>query len=49
MPLRIYTGDIAGMELVSGILLQLFWLIVFLGAGILLMRKALRQTVIQGG
>ena len=37
MPLRIYSGDIAGMDAVYGIGLQLFWVTVMIAIGILLM------------
>ena len=49
MPLRIYSGDIAGMDAVWGISLQLFWFIALLLAGKRLIRNALRRVVTQGG
>ena len=49
MPLRIYTGDIAGMDAVWGIGLQLFWVAVMLVFGKLLMKRSLRRVVTQGG
>lgn len=48
-PLRIYGGDFAGVQTVQTILLQLFWLVVMTVAGRLLMQKALRGVVVQGG
>lgn len=48
-PLRIYGGDIAGVQAVRTIFLQLFWLVVMALAGRLLMQKALRRVVVQGG
>ena len=49
LPLRIYSGNVAGGERGRGMLLQLFWLIVLIGAGRLWMKRALRRVVIQGG
>lgn len=49
MPFRIYGGDLAGAQAVAGILLQAFWLAVLIMIGRLLMQKALRRVVIQGG
>jgi ABC-2 type transport system permease protein len=49
MPLRIYSGNIAGMDAVYGIALQTFWLIVLTVLGKLWMRKALKRVIVQGG
>lgn len=49
MPLRVYSGDIAGAALTRGLLLQLFWLVIFYVLGKWLMHRALRRAVIQGG
>ncbi|MBP7176738.1 MAG: ABC-2 family transporter protein [Thermoclostridium sp.] len=49
MPLRIYSGNITGNEMITGIALQVFWLVVMLATGRLLMGRALRRVVIQGG
>ena len=49
MPLRVYSGDVAGAEAVRGILLQLFWFVALLIIGKLLLRKALGRVVSQGG
>jgi len=49
MPLRIYSGDIAGADAVRGVLLQLFWCAALLLAGKLLMRRSLKRVVAQGG
>ena len=49
MPLRIYSGHIAGVDALKGILFQAFWL-VFLGAlGKFLMKRALNKVIVQGG
>ena len=49
IPLRIYSGDIAGTDILSRLLLQLFWLIFTAALGKLMMDRALRRAVIQGG
>jgi len=49
MPLRIYSGNIAGVDAWRGIALQLFWLTVLVIAGQLAMRRALKKVVVQGG
>ena len=48
-PLRIYSGDIAGAAAWQVIALQLFWLVFMCVAGKLLMHRALKQVVVQGG
>jgi len=48
-PFRVYSGQIPPNEAAVGILIQLLWLAVLVVAGKLLMRKALRQVVVQGG
>lgn len=49
MPLRIFSGNISGMEALYGIGFQLVWLIILVTAGKLWMEKALTRVVIQGG
>ena len=49
MPLRIYSGNIAGTEALSGIVLQIFWFVVLLFVGRLLMSRALKKVIVQGG
>lgn len=49
VPLRIYSGDISGMDSLKTLVLQAFWLTVMIAIGKLLMRKAEKQIVIQGG
>ena len=48
-PFRIYSGNLAGLEAIGTVLLQLFWLVVLAGLGFWLMDRALRRVVIQGG
>ncbi len=49
VPLRIYGGDIAGIEAMRAILLQVFWLVVLICVGRAWMQRALKQVVVQGG
>lgn len=49
MPLRIYSGHIAGNAAINGMLLQIFWLMILVISGRLLMKKALQRVVVQGG
>ncbi|MDE7298452.1 MAG: ABC transporter permease [Lachnospiraceae bacterium] len=49
IPFRVYGGDLAGEEMYLKILLQLFWLVIMVGAGRLLTKKAMRRIVVQGG
>lgn len=49
MPLRIYSGNIAGADAWGGIVFQLFWLITLVCIGRLGMRRALKKVIVQGG
>lgn len=49
MPLRIYSGSIASTDAIWGIGLQVFWLVVLVLIGKLMMKSALRKVVVQGG
>ena len=49
MPLRIYSGDIAGADALQGIGLQIFWFAVLLIFGKSLMKRSLKRVVTQGG
>ncbi|MDF2511511.1 MAG: putative rane protein [Herbinix sp.] len=49
VPLRIYSGDINGLEIYARAGLQLFWLIVLVGLGKWLTAVALKRVVVQGG
>ncbi len=49
MPLRIYSGNIAGISAIHGIGLQIFWFTVLLLIGKLMMKNALRKVLVQGG
>lgn len=49
VPLRIFSGDIPLPEIPAAMSLQVFWVIVLIGAGYLLTRNGLRRAVILGG
>jgi len=49
VPLRIYSGNIAGSDAGLGIALQAFWLIALVALGRLAMTRALKKVVVQGG
>jgi len=49
MPLRIYSGNIAGVDALRGMGLQVFWLIALVAFGRWLMGRALRKVIVQGG
>jgi ABC-2 type transport system permease protein len=49
VPLRVYSGDIAGKEILYRAGLQLFWVIVLICLGKVLTKAALKRVVVQGG
>jgi ABC-2 type transport system permease protein len=49
MPLRIYSGSIAGADALYGIAFQVFWLAALLFIGRAAMRRALKKVIVQGG
>ncbi|MCL2107074.1 MAG: ABC-2 family transporter protein [Oscillospiraceae bacterium] len=49
VPLRIYSGDLAGMDALKAIALQAFWLAAMLLLGKLLMKHSLKRVIAQGG
>ncbi|QHQ60344.1 ABC transporter permease [Anaerocolumna sedimenticola] len=49
VPLRVYTGDIAGPALYKAVLLQIIWVFLLIATGKMLMAKAMKKVVIQGG
>jgi ABC-2 type transport system permease protein len=48
-PLRIYSGNLAGVEAARVMLLQVFWFAALLLAGRVAMKRALDKVVVQGG
>ncbi len=49
MPLRIYSGNIAGADAIKGIAFQIVWFAALLLIGQLAMRRALKKVIVQGG
>jgi len=49
MPLRIYSGNIAGANALASVGLQIFWLLILLLLGKFAMSRALKKVVVQGG
>jgi len=49
VPLRIYSGNIAGEEALRSIGLQVFWLVTLVLLGVLLLNRALKKVIVQGG
>jgi ABC-2 type transport system permease protein len=49
MPFRIYSGNIAGMEALKGMMLQVFWLITLVIIGRFSLQRALKKVISQGG
>ncbi len=49
VPLRVYSGNLAGMDAAWSIFLQIFWFIVLCVSGRALFRRALKRVVVQGG
>ena len=49
IPLRVYSGNIAGADALRGIAFQTLWLIALIAFGKLAMRRALNKVIVQGG
>lgn len=49
VPLRIYSGDMSGIEMYNAIFLQVFWLIALIFLGQWVCKRAARRVVVQGG
>ena len=49
MPLRIFSGDITGVDATNGIMLQVFWVFALVITGRILMNRALSKVIVQGG
>ncbi|NLO49241.1 MAG: ABC transporter permease [Clostridiales bacterium] len=49
LPLRIYVGNIAGSDMLIGLVLQCFWLLSLVIFGRLIMRRALTKVTVHGG
>jgi len=49
LPAEIFLGQLTGAALAQALLLQLFWCVALVAAGMLLLRAAVQKVVIQGG
>ena len=49
VPLRIYSGDLAGEEMLRAVLFQIVWIGILVGLGKILCKIAERRVVVQGG
>jgi len=49
VPLRIFSGHLAGAELARGMALQVFWLAALFIIGRIFMARTLKRVVVQGG
>jgi len=49
MPLRIYSGNISGIDAINGIFFQIFWFFVLFILGKIWMKTALKKVIVQGG
>ncbi len=49
MPLRIYSGNIAGANALKGIAFQAVWLVILIMAGKFFIRRATKKVTVQGG
>lgn len=49
VPYRIYSGDLTGTQMGRAVLMQLFWLAVLTALGKILMGRAERKVIVQGG
>jgi len=49
LPFRIYSGNISVADGIKGISVQLMWLLALVLVGRVLLNKALKRVVVQGG
>jgi ABC-2 type transport system permease protein len=49
VPLRIYSGDITGDQMIKAVLMQIFWLCVLIGVGKQICRSVEKKIAVQGG
>jgi ABC-2 type transport system permease protein len=48
-PVDVLSGRVAGWSALETVAVQAFWLVVMLGLGRVVLRRALRRLVVQGG
>ena len=49
LPLRVYSGHIGTQEALVGIVVQILWIAVLITAGVLIMKRVTRLSIVQGG
>ena len=49
MPVQIYLGQLSLSEILQGLLIQLFWIVLLFSAGMFLWKKGQKKLVVQGG
>lgn len=49
VPFRIYTGDIRGIGILQMVCLQIFWIVILVVIGKIMMNMALKRVIVQGG
>ena len=49
LPLRVYSGSIGTAEAATGIAVQLFWILILVSTGMLIMKRVTRLSIVQGG
>lgn len=49
LPLRVYSGHIGTQEALAGIAMQVLWIVILVTAGVLIMKRVTRLSIIQGG
>jgi len=49
LPARVYSGNIGTSEAITGIAVQLFWIVILILAGAFIMKRITRLSVVQGG
>jgi len=49
LPFRVYSGHIGTKEALTGLAMQLIWLTILISAGMLIMRRVARLSMVQGG
>jgi ABC-2 type transport system permease protein len=48
-PVDLLSGRVAGWSAVETVAVQVFWLVAMLGLGRVVLRRAMRRLVVQGG
>ena len=49
LPLRVYSGNIGTTDAITGIAVQMIWILILVSAGSLIMKRVTRLSLVQGG